>query len=174
MIKPKGKQMFNKLTILASIMCASMSYAETVPISGTVQSQCSIVTDRAGTYGNRADPEILSTASQSGGNPASIRIDVVSGDVYTALISLPQDFSSSPVLKDTVSWDGTILTSQVSDPAMADYNSTAIDYGMAKEYNLHTAGSVWIEVNSTAVYGGSKPFPGGNYTALINVQCIPK
>jgi hypothetical protein len=37
---------------------------------------------------------------------------------------------------------------------------------------MTATGSTWFKTSSTATMGGNKAFPGGSYTALVNVQCI--
>jgi hypothetical protein len=41
-------------------------------------------------------------------------------------------------------------------------------------YDLTATGSTWFKTSATAVMGGSKAFPGGNYTALVQAECIAK
>ena len=45
---------------------------------------------------------------------------------------------------------------------------------MTDKYELTATGSTWFKTSSTATMGGSKAFPGGNYTALVEAQCIAK
>jgi hypothetical protein len=57
---------------------------------------------------------------------------------------------------------------------MGSYETNKIEFGMTDEYNMSATGSTWFKTSSTATMGGNKAFPGGNYTALVNVQCIAK
>ena len=96
--------MFKKQTVgFVALLLASTSWAlaEDVPIEGTVQSRCIIVTDTAGVFGN-PNAYTLTTNTTNGGAPAIIRIDVTLADAYKAEITAPSSFSSSPSLPDTV------------------------------------------------------------------------
>ena len=57
---------------------------------------------------------------------------------------------------------------------MGSYETNKVQYGMTDRYELTATGSTWFETNSTATLGGNKAFPGGNYTALVEAQCIAK
>ena len=169
--------MFNKI-IVAMITAASASVsiaqAEQVPINGTVQSRCIIQTDSAGVYGN-PNAYTLSTATADGGADAIVRIDVSLADAYRAHITAPSEFSSSPSLPDYPTFVGDTQVQTVSDATgMGTYESTKIEQGMTDIYDLTATGSTWFKTSSTVTMGGNKAFPGGNYTAMVNVECIAK
>ena len=50
---------------LAVALTSTAAYAEQAPITGTVQSKCTIVTTRTGVYA-QPTPDVLTTASASG------------------------------------------------------------------------------------------------------------
>lgn len=169
--------MFNKsmaFAFCASVASISFASAETAPINGTVQSRCIIQTDSAGVFGN-PNAYTLTTDPADGGQPAIIRIDVSLADAYYAEITAPSEFSSSPTLPDTVTWTGDTEVSAVSDATgMGSYETNKVEYGMTDKYDLTATGSTWFKTSSTATMGGSKAYPGGNYTALVEAQCIAK
>jgi hypothetical protein len=166
--------MFNKGLITAvALLMAGTAYAGETPITGTVQSKCSIYTDIPGVYGNPT-PDKLSTAVADGGILPKIRYDVASADYYTAKISWPESFASSPVLTDVVNWNGSVTVAEVTDPLMSDYETNKIEYNNVTEFDLTVAGTVWFNVESTAEYGYGKSFPGGSYTAIATAECIAK
>jgi hypothetical protein len=158
---------------VAALSFATSIYANSVPITGVVESRCSIFTDTQGVYGNPT-PSVLSTARVDGGILPVVRFDVAAADFYKAKITYPKSFSSSPSLPDSVSWDGNASVKQVSDPLMSGYETSKIEYDNVTEFDLTVAGSVWFEVNSTASYGFNKSFPAGVYTALVTAECIAK
>lgn len=169
--------MFNKsmaFAFCASVASISFASAETAPINGTVQSRCIIQTDSAGVFGN-PNAYTLTTDPADGGQPAIIRIDVSLADAYYAEITAPSEFSSSPTLPDTVTWTGDTEVSAVSDATgMGSYETNKVEYGMTDRYDLTATGSTWFKTSSTATMGGNKAYPGGNYTALVEAQCIAK
>lgn len=170
--------MFNKVilgTIVSSCFSmVSMANAEQAPINGTVQSRCIIQTDSAGVYGN-PNAYTLTTSATDGGQPVIIRIDVSLADAYYAEITAPTEFSSAPSLPDQVTFTGDTEVATVSDATgMGSYESSKIEYGMTDKYELTATGSTWFKTSSIATMGGSKAFPGGNYTALVEAQCIAK
>lgn len=169
--------MFNKsmaFAFCASVASISFASAETAPINGTVQSRCIIQTDSAGVFGN-PNAYTLTTDPADGGQPAIIRIDVSLADAYYAEITAPSEFSSSPTLPDAVTWTGDTEVSAVSDATgMGSYETNKVEYGMTDKYDLTATGSTWFKTSSTATMGGSKAYPGGNYTALVEAQCIAK
>lgn len=170
--------MFNKamaiMTLGLSVSAISFANAETAPINGTVQSRCIIQTDSAGVFGN-PNAYTLTTDPADGGQLAIIRIDVSLANAYYAEITAPSEFSSSPALPDQVTWTGDTEVSAVSDATgMGSYETNKIEYGMTDKYELTATGSTWFKTSSTATMGGSKAFPGGNYTALVEAQCIAK
>lgn len=169
--------MFNKsmaFAFCASVASISFASAETAPINGTVQSRCIIQTDSAGVFGN-PNAYTLTTDPADGGQPAIIRIDVSLADAYYAEITAPSEFSSSPTLPDTVTWTGDTEVSAVSDATgMGSYETNKVEFGMTDKYELTATGSTWFKTSSTATMGGNKAYPGGNYTALVEAQCIAK
>lgn len=169
--------MKNTIKGFASIVCLSAgiistsSFADT-PINGTVESRCIIQTDRAGTFAN-PNAYTLTTSPTDGGETARIRVDTTLADAYYVAITAPDEFSSSPNLPDVVTWTGDTEVDTVSDATnMADYETNKTELGMTDRYDLTATGSVWFKTSSTAVMGGSKAFPGGNYTALVQAECI--
>ena len=159
--------------LVVAVICATVVGAAEVPIEGNVQSKCVINTDIVGVYGNPT-PDKLSTAAADGGVLPVVRYDVSLADAYVARITTPTSFSTSPSLNDVVNWTGSTSVKEVSVAAMADYETTKIVYGPTTEFNLHTAGSTWFKVNSTAAYGVGKALPGGTYRAVVNAECIAK
>lgn len=161
-------------TLILATVLSSYSMAATTPIHGVVQSRCVIQTDTAGTYGN-PNAYTLSTASADGGEDAVIRVDVTLANAYYVEITAPQSFSSSPSLPDTVTWTGDTTVKAVSDASgMGAYETNKVELGMMDRYEMTATGSTWFKTSSTATMGGNKAFPGGNYTALVEVQCIAK
>lgn len=156
------------LLVFAPIVCA-----EEVIITGNVQSKCVINVDVAGVYGNPTVDK-LSTAPADGGVLPVIRYDVVVGNTYNAHISYPIDFSSSPNLNDVVNWSGDVSVKEFSDAAMSDIDSNKISFNNTKEFDLHTAGSIWFKVDSVAEYGYGKALPSGTYTSIVQADCIAK
>ena len=89
------------------------------------------------------------------------------------VISSFSEFSSSPTLPDVVTWTGDTEVDTVSDATgMADYETNKVELGMSDRYDMTATGSTWFKTSSTAVMGGSKAFPGGNYTAIVQAECI--
>lgn len=159
-------------TLALSITSISYASAENVPINGTVQSRCIIVTDTAGTYAN-PNAYTLTTAPTDGGEPARIRVDVSLADAYYLEITPPQEFSSSPNLPDVVTFTGDTEVDAVSDATgMGSYETNKLELGATDRYDLTATGSTWFKTSSSAVMGGNKAFPGGNYTALVTAECI--
>ena len=68
-----------------------------VPITGTVEAKCVIQTTKDGVYGNPIASK-LSTTPADGGVLPIIRFDVSLADSYTANITHPTSFSTSPTL----------------------------------------------------------------------------
>jgi hypothetical protein len=169
--------MFTKtlsLFALGILATATFASAEEVPINGVVQSRCIIQTDVAGSFGN-PNAYTLSTAPADGGEPAVVRFDVTLADAYYAEITAPTEFSSSPTLPDTVTWTGDTEVKAVSDATgMGTYEQDKVEIGMMDRYDLTATGSTWFKTSATATMGGSKAFPGGNYTALVQAECIAK
>jgi len=163
--------MFRKLLVCA-VFSASVA-AENVPINGTVEGNRIVVPDTSGVYGNPS-ADVLSTAAADGGVLPVVRYDVVLADYYKAVITTPTSFSQSPGLADTVAWTGSAAVHEVSDAGMSAYDTNKIEYNATTEFDLTIAGSTWFEMESKAEYGGDKPFPGGNYTAMVEANCIAK
>lgn len=165
--------MLNKQSLLLSTLmtfCVS-AFAEEIPITGSVESKCIVTQDTAGVYGN-ASPEVLTTASASGGVHPVVRFDVIQADYYKARITHPTSFSESPNLSDVVTWDGSVSVDQVSDAGMSAYDTDKIEYDNVTEVDLSIAGSTWFKVESEADYGYNKAFPGGQYQAVVTAECI--
>lgn len=147
--------------------------AEETPITGNVESKCTIVTTVDGIYGNPL-PNKLSTSPSDGGVIPVIRYDVVLADAYKAVITTPTMFSSSPTLTDTVAFTGDVSVKEVSDVGMAVYETNKITYNDTTEFDLTLAGSTWFQTTSTADYGFNKSFPGGTYRSFVRAECIAK
>lgn len=155
------------------VTATSFANAEDVQIEGNVQSKCVIQTERGGIYGNPTADK-LSTAVADGGVLPVVRYDVALGNAYIAKIVTPTSFSTSPSLSDVVNWTGSVAVKEVSDAAMSDYDANKVTYSATTEYDLHTAGSTWFEVTSTAAYGYGKALPGGTYRAIVQAECIAR
>ena len=168
------KQKVIALSVGMGILGSGLTYAqaEQVPINGIVTSRCIIQTDTAGVFGN-PNAYTLTTAPADGGLPPIIRFDVTLADAYYAVITPPTEFSSSPALPDQVTFTGNTTVEAVSDATgMGSYESNKIQTGMTDKYDLTATGSTWFKTASVATMGGSKSFPGGNYTALVTAECI--
>jgi len=153
---------------------SGIAQANETPINGTVQSRCIIQTDTAGTFGN-PNAYTLTTSSSDGGEQSVIRIDVTLANSYYAEITAPNEFSSAPTLPDQVTWTGDTEVKTVSDATtMGSYESGKVELGMMDRYDLTATGSTWFKTSSVATMGGNKAFPGGNYTALVQADCIAK
>ena len=159
------------LTALLSI-CALPAFAN-VDITGNVSAKCVIQTDKAGVYGNPS-ASVLSTAPSDGGVLPVIRFDVAIADYYTANITHPTSFTSSPALTDNVTWTGSTSVTKTSDAGMSGYDSAKVVYDNTTVFDLTVAGSTWFSTSSTATYAASKPFTGGTYVAVVQASCIAK
>jgi len=171
-----GKNITTSGLALAILLAAQSGIAQAndTPINGTVQSRCIIQTDAAGTYGN-PNAYTLTTSSSDGGEQSVIRIDVSLANAYYAEITAPSEFSSSPSLPDQVTWTGDTEVKTVSDSTtMGAYETSKVELGMMDRYDLTATGSTWFKTSSVATMGGNKAFPGGNYTALVQADCIAK
>ena len=156
------------------VTITTWAQAENVPINGTVQSRCVIQTDSAGVFGN-PNAYTLTTTPADGGALSVVRFDVTLAGAYYAEITAPSEFSSSPTLPDVVTWTGDTEVQALSDATgMGSYETNKVEQGMKDIYDLTATGSTWFKTSSTAVMGGSKAFPGGNYTALVVAECIAK
>ena len=163
--------MFRKLLVCA-VFSASVA-AENIPINGTVEGNCIVIPDVSGVYGNPT-VDTLSTATADGGVLPVVRYDVIIADYYKAVITTPTSFSEAPMLDDVVNWTGGAAVHEVSDPGMSAYDTEKVEYNSTTEFDLTIAGSTWFEMESKAEYGFGKPFPGGNYTAMVEANCIAK
>jgi len=163
--------MLRTLLTLSTFFVTGFVYAESVPITGSVSSKCSIYTDTAGVYGNPT-PNTLSTDPVDGGVFPVVRYDVTVADYYTAKISWPENFASSPNLTDALNWDGEVTVSSTSDALMSGYEAAKVEYNNVTEYDLSVAGSTWFQIDSEVSYGFGKSFPGGEYSANIVAECI--
>ena len=94
------------------------------------------------------------------------------GEAYTARITAPSSFSTSPPLTDTVAWTGEVAVNEVSDAAMSDYDTNKVEYDYTTEFDMHTAGTTWFKVTSKAEYGFGKVYPAGQYKAIVLAECI--
>ena len=161
------------LSIL-TMASTTVGQANDTPINGNVQSRCVIQTDTPGTYGN-PNAYKLSTKAADGGEDAVIRVDVTLADSYYVNITAPSEFSNSPTLPDTVTWTGDTTVKSVSDAnGMGSYETGKVELGMTDKYDLTATGSTWFKTESVATLGGTRAFPGGNYTALVEAECIAK
>jgi len=165
-----------KFTIVATALLVTnlcgLAVAAQTPINGTVQSRCIIQTDTAGTYAN-PNAYTLTTSPTDGGELARIRVDVSLANAYYVEITAPTEFSSSPNLPDVVSWTGDTTVDAVSDATnMGDYETNKVEIGMKDRYDMTATGSTWFKTSSVATMGGSKAFPGGNYTSIVEAECI--
>lgn len=142
-----------------------------VPIRGMVTSKCVINTDTPGVYGNPT-PGLLSTLTVDGGVPPVVRYDVVEAGYYKAMITVPNNFTSSPSLADNVTWTGSVAVSKVTDAGMSVYTTNKRTYGNTSEFDLSIPGTVWFSATSKAQYGYNKSFPAGEYKAVILAECI--
>ena len=163
----------NLLFLIPAATVLSTNAAANIPISGTVESKCVIMTDTDGLYGNPTADKLSTTAADGGVVPI-IRYDIITASAYKAVITTPSSFSSSPNLPDTVDWTSSTTVGQTSDAGMSAFESGKVVYnnGHTTEFDLTIAGSVWFNVSSVAEYGYGKAFPSGNYTALITAECI--
>ena len=97
-----------KYSIAILSLLALPAYAD-VDITGNVEAKCVIQTTKSGVYGNPIASK-LSTTPADGGVLPVIRFDVALANYYTANITHPTSFSSSPALTDTVAWTGSTLS----------------------------------------------------------------
>lgn len=160
-----------KLVVSALALLALPALGEEAIITGNVESKCQINTDVNGVFGNPT-AGTLSTLPTDGGVMPIIRYDVALGEAYTARVTAPNSFSTSPTLNDTVVWTSDVEVSEVSDTAMSTYETDKIQYEYTTEFDLHTAGTTWFKVTSKAEYGYNKSFPGGQYRAIVMAECI--
>ena len=157
--------------MLGAIGLSSASLAEEFPIVGNVESKCTIYSDTAGVYGNPT-PDELSTDATDGGIQPIVRYDVAVADYYTAKISYPTEFSTSPNLTDALNWTGDVEVSSTSSVDMSGYEAAKVQYDSTTEFDLTAAGSTWFKITSNVTYGYGKSLPGGEYRAMIQAECI--
>ena len=157
--------------LLPILLLVGTVQAEEVPITGVVQSRCTIQTDTPGVYGN-PNAYTLSTAPADGGVVPIVRYDVSLADAYKAQITYPTSFSAAPAANDTVTFTGSVDVQAVGDVAMADYQTDSVTFDQTREYDLTATGSTWFKIESTATNGGDKAFPGGTYRAVVQAECI--
>jgi len=163
-----------KLLVVGLVLAVHIpAFATDTPIVGNVQTRCLITTDTNGVFGNPL-PSKLSTASADGGVVPVVRYDVTLADAYLAKVTTPTAFSASPSLSDSVTWTGSTAVTKTSDAAMSGYEAAKVTYGSTTQFDLTKAGSTWFSSTATAVYGVSKSFPGGSYTAIVLAECIAK
>lgn len=163
--------MLKKILLASLLAIPLLSVAQDVPITGTVSSKCIIYTETPGVYGNPS-PNVLSTLPADGGVQPVIRYDVLQSGYYKAVITTPNNFSSSPTLPDNVTWTGSVDVSRVTDAAMSAYSTNRVVYGNTTEIVLSVPGSVWFKAESKAEYGYNKAFPAGTYRAMVTASCI--
>ena len=113
-----------KYLVTALSLFALPALANT-PITGNVEAKCVIQTTKDGVYGNPIASK-LSTTPADGGVLPVIRFDVSIADSYTANITHPTSFSSSPTLTDTVAWTGSTSVTQTSDAGMSGYEAAKV------------------------------------------------
>ena len=154
-------------------VCAFPAFAGSVDIVGNVAAKCVIQTDKSGVYGNPIASK-LSTTPADGGVLPVIRYDVSIADSYTANITHPTSFTSSPSLSDTLTWTGSTTVTKMSASGMSAYNDAKVLVGNTSKFNLTLAGSTWFSTASSATYGIAKPLPGGTYVAVVQAECIAK
>lgn len=163
--------MFKQTIALTLLGFSSFVMAEDVPITGNVESKCIVQTDTLGVYGNPT-PSVLSTKGTDGGVTPIIRFDVIQASFYKARIIVPNSFSQSPALSDTVQWTGDVAVGEVSDAAMSAYSTNKIVYENVTEVNLDFAGSTWFDITSVATYGYDTALPAGTYRSIVSAECI--
>lgn len=162
----------NPLLIIAFSIFTFSAFAEDVPIEGTVQSRCVITTDTPGVFGN-PNAYTLTTAPTDGGVLPIVRYDVTLADAYYAQITTPTSFSSSPTINETITWTGSTEVDAISDATgMASYETNKVTFGQTTQYDLTATGSTWFKSSVSATMGGSKAFPGGTYTAIVEAVCV--
>jgi len=162
--------MFRTILTLGAIGLATTG-AWATEIGGSVSSKCSVFTDTVGVYGNPTADE-LSTKAADGGIDAKVRYDVTLANKYTAKISWPTSFTTSPTLSDAVNWDGETKYSAGTVTAMSGYEAAKTEYNEHTEFALSQAGSTWFTIESEAKYGSNKAFPGGEYKAMVTAICV--
>lgn len=163
--------MIKKIIAIGLAIAPVLGMTESATITGTITPRCVIYTETSGVFGNPS-PDVLSTAAADGGVQPIIRYDVLQSGFYKAVITVPNSFSSSPVLTDNVRWTGSIDVSRVTDAAMSAYSTNKTIYNNTTEITLTIPGTVWFRADSKAEYGYGKAFPAGTYKAIVNAECI--
>lgn len=162
------KSLFAGISAIIFLQTALGAEAEIV---GSIQPKCSIHTDANGFYATPT-PYTLSTLANDGGSPAIVRYDVVEAGYYKAVITVPNSFTQSPVLTDSIAWTGEVSVNQVTDAAMSAYDTDKRIQNNVTEFDLTVAGSVWFKASSTARYGYNKALPSGTYKAVVTAECV--
>jgi hypothetical protein len=164
--------MLKQLLVVTFSLVSVNAFANvSVPVTGTVQSKCVLVTDTVGIYGNPL-PNTLSTDPIDGGVIPIVRYDVLQANFYKAKITYPNTFSESPDLVDVVNWTGDVTVGEVSDATMSGYDTSKIEYNNVTEVDLTIAGSTWFKIESEAEYGYDRAFPAGTYRTVVTAECI--
>ena len=159
--------------VTAMCLVYGTTWAADIPITGEVQSRCTIDTDTAGAYGN-PNAYTLTTLPASGGMLAVTRIDTTLADAYFVRVTHPDSFSTAPTANATVTFTGETEVSAVGDAGMSGYEAAKTTFGNTTQYDLTVAGSLWLKTSSTATNGGDKAFPSGTYRAIVVAECIAK
>jgi len=123
-------------TIILTLFALPVS--ANVEITGNVAAKCIIQTTKSGAYGNPIASK-LSTTPADGGVLPIIRYDVSIADSYTANITHPTAFSSSPSLSDTVAWTGSTSVTQTSISVMSAYEAAKTIFGRTTIFDLTQA-----------------------------------
>ena len=164
--------MIKKFIMATALALGLQAGATEVPIRGMVTSKCIINVDTPGVYGNPT-PEVLSTFAADGGRPAVVRYDVIQAGYYKAVITTPDNFTTSPTLADSVTWSSNVDVTKVTNAAMSAYTTAKRVYNNnVTEIDLTVQGSVWFSATSKAEYGYGKSFPMGEYKSVVLAQCI--
>ena len=159
--------------VTALCLLSGTTLAADVPITGEVQSRCTIDTDTPGVYGN-PNAYTLTTAAADGGVQPITRFDVTLADAYYAKVTHPDSFSTAPTANATVTFTGETEVSAVGDAAMSGYEAAKTTFGNSTQFDLTESGSVWLKTSSVATNGGDKAFPSGTYRAIVVAECIAK
>ena len=53
-----------------------------------------------------------------------------------------------------------------------DDDNDKIEYNNVTEINLTVAGSTWFKIDSEAIYGVGRAYPGGQYQSAVIAECI--
>ena len=162
------------LTAIISFGAGKSAFALDVPITAEVDGYCSIAVERAGTYGQGSNAYTLSTASGSAGQEVLTRVDNSLASGYKIRFTVPNQFSTAPVLNDIVTFTGDTEVQAVSDATgMADYETNKVEVSdYVDEYELTATGSTWFKHSSVATNGGNRAFPQGTYKSYVVAECI--